>query len=406
MIDRPRYRAAVEPYIDMPLVKILAGVRRSGKSTILRMIMDGLERQGVDRARLLHYSFDSLAYADLKSAAEFYRMIAARIANVPGRAYLFLDEVQEMPEWEHVVNSLMVDFDVDIYATGSNSRLLASEISTYLTGRYVSIPVYPLSFEEFLDFKRARGATVLSPREELPDFLRRGGFPVTNINDMSDDQAYRIISDIYSSVVLKDIVQKNDIRKPELLERIVRFAFDNAGKTFSAKRIADYLKSQQRELGVETVYNYLSFLEKAFLLYRCSRFDLRGKEILKTQEKFYLVDTALRPALLGSDPLSAAALLENIVYLELKRRGFDVYVGKLGTREIDFAAERQGARLYVQVAREISQTDTEQREYGNLLTLRDGYPKYVLRTDAFSEGAHEGVRSMHVADFLLADDWG
>lgn len=406
VIDRPHYKKAIEPYIDMPLVKVLAGVRRSGKSTILRMLMEELERRGIARNRLVCYNFDSLAFADMETGAEFYRMIGDNVSSADGRSYLFLDEVQEVPEWEKVVNSLMTDFDVDVYVTGSNSRLLASEISTYLTGRYVSIPVYPLSFAEYLDFRRAGEFNVLAPREELARYLKRGGFPVVNTSDMTDDQAYRIIDDIYSSVVLRDIVQKNDIRRPELLERIVRFAFDNAGKTFSAKSIADYLKSQQRSLSAETVYNYLLFLEKAFLLYRCSRFDVRGKEILKTQEKFYLVDSSLRHALLGYDPTATAALLENAVYLEMKRRGFSVYVGKLGAKEIDFVAERQGDRLYVQVSRMIEDERTERREYDNLLDVKDGYPKYVLRTDAFAEGRYEGVRTMHVADFLLSEDWG
>ena len=406
MIDRPRYRAAIEPYIDLPLAKVLAGVRRSGKSTILLMLMDHLERRGVPRDRLVRYSFDSLAFTGMGTGAEFYRMIADRLAGVSERVYLFLDEVQEVPDWEQVVNSLMTDFDVDVYVTGSNSRLLASEISTYLTGRYVSIPVHPLSFAEFLDFKRAQGAAVGDARDELGAYLRRGGFPVVSLGDLGDQEAYRIVGDIYASVVLRDIVQRGDIRRPELLERIVRFAFDNAGKTFSAKSVADYLKSQQRVLGVETVYNYLLFLEKAFLLHRCSRFDVKGKEILKTQEKFYLADPSLRHALLGYDPTSTAALLENVVYLELRRRGFDVHGGKLGSREIDFVAQRRGERLYIQVAREIGDEATELREYGNLLAVRDGYPKYVLRTDAFAEGSYEGVRTMHVADFLLSEAWG
>ncbi|BAK43814.1 ATP-binding protein [Eggerthella sp. YY7918] len=404
MIDRPQYRAAIEPYIDMPLVKVLAGVRRSGKSTILRMIMNELSNRGTASDCLIHYSFDSLAFADMKTSSEFYRMISKRLSS--RRSYLFLDEVQEIPEWERVVNSLMTDFNVDIYVTGSNSRLLASEISTYLTGRYVTIPVYPLSFSEYLDFRRFQGHEASRPRDELAAYLRRGGFPVVNTGDMADDQAYRIVNDIYSSVVLRDIVQKNDIRRPELLERIVRFVFDNAGKTFSAKSISDYLKSQQRALSVETVYNYLLFLEKAFLVYRCSRFDIRGKEALKTQEKFYLVDTSLRHALLGYDPTATASLLENAVYLEIRRRGFSVFVGKLGEKEIDFVAERQGARLYVQVSREIVDEQTEHREYGNLLAIRDGYPKYVLRTDSFAEGQYEGIRTMHVADFLLSNEWG
>lgn len=404
MIDRPLYTQAIAPYVDAPLVKVLSGVRRAGKSTILLMIMEMLRQRGVPDSRIVRYSFDSLRYADLQSEAEYYRLIAERLDEGGGRTYLFLDEVQEIPSWEKVVNSLMVDFDVDLYVTGSNSRLLASEISTYLTGRYVSIPVYPLSFGEFLDFARARGEEP-SGREAFSEYLRRGGFPVVNANDMNEDQAYAVVGDIYSSIVLKDIVQRHDIRKPEQLERIARFALDNAGKTFSAKSVSDYLKSQQRAISTETVYGYLSFLEQAFLLYRCARFDIRGKEILKTQEKYFVADSALKYSQLGYSPSSVASMLENIVYMELKRRGYAVFVGKLGSVEIDFVAERQGRRLYVQVARSLELETTRAREYGNLLAVPDGYPKIVVTTDTSWEGDYEGIRTMHAADFLLSDEW-
>lgn len=404
MIDRPSYREAITPYIDTPLVKVLAGVRRSGKSTILLMIMKMLEERGVSQDRIIRYSFDSLQYIDLHTEADFYRMIADRLRGVDKKAYLFLDEVQEIPSWEKVVNSLMVDFDVDLYVTGSNSRLLASEISTYLTGRYVSIPVYPLSFREFLDFEKALNVD-RSPKEALSDYLHRGGFPVISANSMTETQAYAVVGDIYASVVLRDIVQRHDVRKPEQLERIARFALENAGKTFSAKTISDYLKSQQRTISVETVYSYLSFLEKAFLLYRCSRFDIRGKEVLKTQEKYYVVDSALRYSQVGFSPTSVASMLENLVYLELMRRGYAVYVGKLGSTEIDFVAEKQDSRIYVQVTRTLELESTREREYGNLLAIRDAFPKFVVTSDELWEGVYEGVQTMHVADFLLSDEW-
>ena len=404
MIDRPLYIEAIAPYIDAPLVKVLSGVRRSGKSTILLMIMEMLRKRGVPESRIVRYSFDSLRYVDLHTAADYYRMITERLSEESGRAYLFLDEVQEIPSWEKVLNSLMVDFDVDLYVTGSNSRLLASEISTYLTGRYVSVPVYPLSFREFLAFEQDRGV-VRSCREAFPDYIRRGGFPIVSANGMTEDQAHAVVGDIYASIVLKDIVQRHDIRKTEQLERIARFALENAGKTFSAKSVSDYLKSQQRSISTETVYSYLSFLEQAFLMYRCPRFDIRGKEVLKTQEKYFVVDSALKYSQLGYSPTSVASMLENVVYLELRRRGYAVFVGKLGSAEIDFVAEKQGEKLYIQVARSLELEATREREYGNLLAVPDGYPKFVVTADASWEGNHEGVRTMHVADFLLSDAW-
>lgn len=404
MIDRPMYREAIAPYVDAPLVKVLSGVRRSGKSTILLMVMETLKDQGVPDSRIVRYSFDSLRYVDLHTEADYYRMLSDRLSKEEGRVYLFLDEVQEVPSWEKVVNSLMVEFDVDLYVTGSNSRLLASEISTYLTGRYVSIPVYPLSFREFLAFANERGIDH-HPHEMFTAYLRQGGFPVVNAYDMTEDQAYAVVGDIYASIVLKDIVQRHDIRKTEQLERIARFALENAGKTFSAKTVSDYLKSQQRAISTETVYGYLSFLEQAFLLYRCPRFDIRAKEVLKTQEKYFVADSALKYSQIGYSPTSVASMLENAVYLELRRRGYAPYVGKLGSTEIDFVAEKQGDRMYVQVARSLELEATRAREYGNLLAIRDGYPKFVVTADASWEGYYEGVRTMHVVDFLLSDEW-
>ncbi len=403
MIQRPLYTEKIAAYIDTPFVKILTGVRRSGKSTILKMLMEELSQRGIAKERILHYNFDSLEHEDIKTAKVLFAEIKQRLSN-DGKTYLFLDEIQEVKSWEKVVNSLMSDYDVDIYVTGSNSRMMSSEISTYLTGRYVSFRVYPLSFAEYLSFRETHAQTA-GPHSELASYLRFGGFPAIHLQNHSLEEAYTIVRDIYNSTIFTDIVKRNQIRKVDQLERIVRFVFDNVGRTFSAASISKYLKSENRSIDNETVYSYLEKLESAYIIHRCSRYDVQGKEILKTQEKFYLADPAFRYSVLGYSPDSVAAMLENIVYLELCRRGYDVYVGKLDDTEIDFIATKQENKLYIQVTQQISSSETQQREYGRLLDIRDNYPKYVLRTDAFAAGNYQGVKTMHVADFLLSQDY-
>ena len=321
-----------------------------------------------------------------------------------GKTYLFLDEVQEIKGWEKVVNSLVSDFDVDLYVTGSNSRMMSSEISTYLTGRYVSFRIFTLSFGEYLMFK-SQYTEVKNPKIELVNYVRLGGFPATHLQEYAQDEVYTIVRDIYNSTIFSDIVKRNQIRKIDQLERVVKYTFNNVGNTFSAKSISDYLKSEHRALDNETVYSYLEKLEKAYLLHRCSRFDLLGKEILKTQEKFYLADTALRYSVLGYNADSVASSLENVVYLELCRRGYTVNVGKSASGEIDFVAVRQNEKIYVQVTQELSSPKTEKREYERLLEIHDNYPKYVLTTDEFSGGNYEGIKTMHIADFLLSSEY-
>ena len=321
-----------------------------------------------------------------------------------GKTYLFLDEVQEIKGWEKVVNSLWSDFDTDLYITGSNSRMMSSEISTYLTGRYVSFRIFTLSFSEYLMFKE-KYVAVGDPKAELANYVRLGGFPATHLQAYSQDEIYTIVRDIYNSTIFSDIVKRNQIRKIDKLERVVKYTFNNVGNTFSAKSIADYLKSERRSLDNETVYSYLEKLEKAYLLHRCSRYDLQGKEFLKTQEKFYLADVALRYSVLGYNADSVASSLENIVYLELCRRGYTVNVGKIGDAEIDFVATRQNEKIYVQVTQEIKSEKTKKREYDRLLEIHDNYPKYVLTTDEFAGGNYEGIKTMHIADFLLSSEY-
>lgn len=403
MINRPIYINKIMAYVDTPFVKILTGIRRCGKSTILKMLINEMRKKGIRDEQILHYSFDSLEYEDIKTATKLFNYLKQHLFS-KGKTYLFLDEIQEVRSWEKVINSLMTDYNVDIYVTGSNSRMMSSEISTYLTGRYISFRVYPLSFSEYILFRKEH-TEILDTHTELANYLRLGGFPAVHLQKYTPDEVYTIVKDIYNSTIFTDIVRRNQIRKVDQLERIVKFAFDNVGRTFSAASISKFLKSQNRSIDNETVYNYLSKLESAYILHRCSRFDIQGKEILKTQEKFYLADSALRYSVLGYSPDSIAAMLENVIYLELLRRGYDVYVGKLDNTEIDFVAVKQENKLYIQVTQEISSLETEKREYGRLLDIRDNYPKYVLRTDAFAGGNYEGIKTMHIADFLLSDEY-
>ena len=400
MIFRPLYVNRIMTYVDAPFVKILTGVRRCGKSTILKMIMEQLQTQrNVPADRIVSCRYDSMEYDGI-TASQMYAQLKARLSP-SGKTYLFLDEVQEVNGWEKVVNSLASDFDVDLYVTGSNSRMMSAEISTYLTGRYISFHVYTLSFAEYLMFKR-QYAVVGDPKSELANYVRLGGFPATHLQPYAQDEVYTIVRDIYNSTIFSDIVKRSQVRRVDQLERVVKYTFSNVGNTFSAKSIADYLKAEHRALDNETVYAYLEKLEKAYLLHRCTRYDLQGKEILKTQEKFYLADTALRYSVLGYNADTVASSLENVVYLELRRRGYTVHVGKFGAGEIDFVAARQNEKIYVQVTQTLHSEKTEKREYDRLLEIRDNYPKYVLTTDEFSGGNYEGIQTMHIADFLLS----
>ena len=389
MIERPLYLDKIMPFVDTPFVKILTGVRRCGKTTILKMIIKKLrEEKHVDDEQILSYRFDSMEYEDM-TTKELYLELKSKIIQSK-KTYLFLDEIQEIEGWEKVVNTLASDFDVDIYITGSNSRMMSSEISTYLTGRYITFHIYTLSFEEYLMFKKSY-TTLKNLKQEFSQYVRLGGFPATHLQDYSQDEVYTIVKDIYNSTIFSDIVRRNQVKKIDQLERVVKYTFNNIGNTFSAKSISNYFKSEQRKIDNETVYSYLEKLQKAYILHKCSRYDLHGKDILKTQEKFYLADVSLRYSVLGYTVDSVAASLENIVYLELKRRGYDVYIGKIKDKEIDFVATKQNEKIYVQVTQEIKSEKTQKREYEQLLEIRDNYPKYVVMADNFAGGNYEGI---------------
>ncbi len=403
MIYRKLYMDQILPFINTPFTKILTGVRRCGKSTILLMLQEELKSKGIKPEQILFYRFDSLRYEEIDTASKLYREVKQHLCKEK-KTYLFLDEVQEIQDWEKAVNSFMADFDVDIFVTGSNSRMMSSEISTYLTGRCISFRIYPLSFSEYLEFR----GTYTKPGERYAEFhryLQMGGFPALQLKEYSLDEAYTVVKDIYHATIFTDIVKRSQIRKVDQLERVVKFTFSNVGQTFSALTLSKYLKSLNRQMDPETVYSYLHKLENAFILHRCSRYDIQGKEILKTQEKFYLADTSFRFSVLGYDENAVAGMLENVVYMELLRRGYDVFVGKLSRWEVDFVATRREEKIYIQISERIGTAETEKREYGNLLSIADNYPKYVLRTDAFTRGNYEGIRTMHVADFLLGEGW-
>ena len=399
MINRPDYIEAVKPFIDKPLVKILAGVRRCGKSTIFEMLKEEFLRRGVSMDHIICKRYTEMDIPENITAKQMYDELTAAMLG-KGHCYLLLDEIQEIDGWEKAVNSLLESTDADIYVTGSNSKLMSGEISTYLTGRYVSIPVYTLSFKEYLAFKQD---SPLSRRELLEDYIRFGGFPIVALSEYDEQSAYQIVNGIYHTVVSRDIVKRHRINKQDLFDRVVKYIIENMGKTFSANSISTFLKSEHRKVSVESIYNYLRWLEQAFIIYPCERYDLQGKSILKTQEKYYLSDVSLKYALLGYNRKMLDGAMENIVFLELKRRGYDVFIGKNDTKEIDFVATRRAERIYVQVCVRIP--ETSDREVGNLMEIRDHYPKYVVTLNEMDTGIENGIKIVHLADFLLAEAW-
>lgn len=404
MILRPSYLDKIKPFINKTQIKIITGIRRSGKSTVLRLLKEELLVEGIKQEQIIAINFESFAYSELLEAPKLYLFIKDKIKSHQ-KYYLLLDEIQEVEGWEKAVNSFIVDFDVDIYLTGSNSHLLSSELATYLAGRYIEVAVYTLSYKEFLDFRNHYFSKNQNQINLLLHYLRKGGFPVIHTADYPEESAYKVVYDIYSSVILRDTVQRYKIRDVELLERVIKYAFDNIGNTFSGKNVADYFKSQQRKVDVNTVYNYLNALEGAFILYRVPRYDIKGKELLKTQEKFYVSDISIIYATMGNRDRMISGVLENIVFLELKRRGYKVYIGKLDNTEIDFVAEKNGNKMYIQVAYKLENQQTINREFDNLLAINDQYPKYVVTMDEFWKDSIEGIQHLYITDFLLAETY-
>lgn len=399
MILRPDYIEAVQPFMDAPLVKILTGVRRCGKSTIFEMIRQELLERGIPEDHIIMKKYTEMDIPDTITAKQMYDELVSRVED-DKRYYFLLDEIQEIKGWEKAVNSLLEGMNADIYVTGSNSKLMSSEISTYLTGRYISIPVFTLSFREYLEFKKE---STQSYDKLLEEYIKFGGFPIIALGEYEQQSAYQIVDGIYHTVVSRDIVKRHRINKQDLFDRVVKYVIENMGKTFSASSISNFLKSENRKVSIESIYNYLRWLEQAFIIFPCERYDMQGKSVLKTQEKYYLADVSFRYALFGYNRKMLDGVMENIVYLELRRRGYDVYVGKNNTKEIDFIAIHKDEKIYVQVCVQIPENSN--REVGNLMEIRDHYPKYVVTLNEMDVGIENGIRIVHLRDFLLAKQW-
>lgn len=399
MILRPDYIEAVKPFMDAPLVKILTGVRRCGKSTIFEMIRQELLERGIPEDHIVIKKYTEMDIPDTITAKQMYDELVSRVED-DKRYYFLLDEIQEIKGWEKAVNSLLEGMNADIYVTGSNSKLMSSEISTYLTGRYISIPVFTLSFREYLEFKKE---STQSYDKLLEEYIKFGGFPIIALGEYEQQSAYQIVDGIYHTVVSRDIVKRHRINKQDLFDRVVKYVIENMGKTFSASSISNFLKSENRKVSIESIYNYLRWLEQAFIIFPCERYDMQGKSVLKTKEKYYLADVSFRYALFGYNRKMLDGVMENIVYLELRRRGYDVYVGKNNTKEIDFIAIHKDEKIYVQVCVQIPENSN--REVGNLMEIRDHYPKYVVTLNEMDVGIENGIRIVHLRDFLLAKQW-
>ena len=401
MIPRDRYMQQIRDFMDKPVIKVLTGVRRSGKSALLLLTIEELKKRKIPDNNIIHINFESLKYERLKDFHLLYEEISHRVESASGRIYIFLDEIQEVPDWEKAVNLLRVDFNCDIYITGSNAKLLSGELATLLAGRYVEIHVYPLDFKEYLDFAKTNPEEAeLDRQQNFANFIRYGGLPGVHQMKWEQEPLMQYLTDIYNSVLLKDVIQRYKIRDTALLESIAIYLMDNIGNTFSAKTISDFLKSQGRKLSTETVYNYLKALEGAFLIHKVPRFDIKGKRLLETQEKYYLSDLGLRHAVMGYRDNDISGILENVVYLELLRRGYSVKIGKQGSAEVDFVADKGNDRLYVQVCYVLTDENTN-REFAPLEAIDDNYEKVVISTDSLMNFNRGGIKQKNILDFLL-----
>ncbi len=387
--------------MNTELIKVFTGIRRSGKSVMLELVKDELKNSGVSEKNFLCINFEQFSQADLLDAKSLYARIVEFHKNTEGRMYLFFDEIQEVEGWEKCINSCRVDFDCDIYITGSNARLLSGELTTYLAGRYVEFVIYPFSFAEFLEMSMQKNPET-DKSSCFMQFLKTGGMPFLSNFGGDDSAKNQYLMDIYNSLVLKDVVKRNNIRDVDTLERIVSYAFSNIGHIFSATSLSKYFKSENRKISHDTILNYLKFCADAFLIYKINRYDMEGKKIVTVNEKYYCADHGLREAVFGRNIQNIDQILENIVCLELLRRNYKVYVGKKGDLEIDFIAEKQNKKIYVQVAYLLATEETVKREFSVYNSVKDSYPKYVVSMDDF-DFSQNGIIHKNIKDFLLSD---
>ena len=391
----------IRPFINTELIKVFTGIRRSGKSVMLELVKNELKKSGVSDKNFLCINFEQFSNSELLDANILHKRIVEFQKSADGKIYLFFDEIQEVDGWEKCINSCRVDFDCDIYITGSNAKLLSGELATYLAGRYVEFVIYPFSFAEFLELNRQKNSQI-DKSACFTAFLKTGGMPFL-ANFLGDDSAKnQYLIDIYNSVVLKDVVKRNNIRDVDTLERIIAYAFSNIGHIFSATSLSKYFKSEKRNISHDTILNYLKFCADAFLIYKISRYDLEGKKVLTVNEKYYCADHGLREAVFGKNTQNIDQILENIVCLELLRRNFKVFVGKKDESEIDFIAERNGVKIYVQVAYLLASEETMRREFSVYDSIKDNFPKYVVSMDEF-DFSRNGIIHRNIRDFLLGE---
>ncbi len=395
MIKRNLYIDKIRPFINSDLVKVLTGIRRSGKSVMLKLIKNELLDMKVSENQFIHINFEDMSNSNLCNAENLHQYILEKAKEIDGIVYLFFDELQEVTNWEKCINSFRVKLDCDIYITGSNARLLSGELATYLAGRYVEFTIYPFSFEEFIEITKS-----IDIAKAFKKYVTLGGMPFLSNLNYNYDASIQYLSDIYNSVVLKDIIKRNNIRDVDMLERIINYVIANIGQTFSATSISKYFKSENRNVSPETVLNYIKACENAFLFYRVKRNDLIGKKILAVNDKYFIADHGLREAVYGKNQRDINLILENIVFMELLRRGYKVTVGKINNLEIDFVCENKGEKIYIQVAYLLASKETIRREFGSLMAVQDNYPKYVLTMDEFTSD-REGIKHMNIRDFLL-----
>ena len=399
MILRTDYLNKIKPFIGFEPVKVLTGLRRSGKSVMLRLIQDEIAHNGIPETNIITFNLENMNTP--RDAEALHKNIAERVLNTTGKVFMFFDEIQEVSDWEKCVNSLRVEYDCDIYITGSNAKLLSGELATYLAGRYVEFVIYPFSFREFLNMPSQQGYNISSAFHR---YLQLGGMPfLSNIAD-NQEACNLYLMDIYNSVVLKDIVRRHNIRDVDQLERVINYVLANIGHSFSATSLSKYFKSEHRIVSHDTILNYTKACADAFLFYKINREDLQGKKILTINEKYYVADHGLRGAVYGQGSNDIDQVLENIVCLELLRRGYKVTVGRNGEKEIDFIGSKNGEKLYIQVCYILADESTVKREFGAYKGIPDNYPKYVVSLDEINR-SRDGIKHLNICDFLLKEDW-
>ena len=391
----------IRPFMNTDLIKVFTGIRRAGKSVMLELVKNELKESGISEENFLCINFEQFSNSQFLDVESLYKKITDFQKNTKGKIYLFFDEIQEVDGWEKCINSCRIDFDCDIYITGSNAKLLSGELATYLAGRYVEFVIYPFSFAEFFEMNLIKNPNA-DKATCFMQFLKTGGMPFLSNFPDDDSAKSQYLIDIYNSVVLKDVVKRNNIRDVDTLERIVAYAFSNIGHIFSATSLSKYFKSENRKISHDTILNYLKFCSDAFLFYKINRYDLEGKKIVTVNEKYYCADHGLREALFGKNIQNIDQVLENIVCLELLRRNYKVYVGKKGDLEIDFIAEKQGKKIYIQVAYLLANEETIKREFSVYNFVKDSYPKYVVSMDDL-DFSQNGIIHKNIKDFLLME---